>query len=491
MNVTMIDSHSETIQRRQLDTDLSVTELMHENDIEAILWKGRPVNSPIVDTDGDIDLLVRSDDKQRAENILKNHGFRRVANSMWRNQPHVYDWYGISNAKLVHVQLYDQLILGSYASKQLIVPKQNAIFNDASPYSSDSVSAVLRICRATLLSPFHPGKKISELLGDARQLASTVEGITETAEMLFDDETARKIAGAYETGNIADLKRHLFQHFQAPEQAGGASFAAHILKYASNVNRRTIGLPVLPRRSLKRPAPIVALIGSDGSGKSTAAAESAKRINSKIDTRFIYFGTGDGESSLLRLPLVFLKRIREKYKNIKNDYSVISAQVKNSDQDDVPSLAKAIWAISVAWERRSKMKRASKYAAAGIIVITDRYPQNDVPGIHDGPRLSTWTLQKNINENNLKYRLAKWEQRIYEQLSCYHPDLVVLLDVDLQTASARRPDEPAEELERRIAVARQLKYGNARRVVINASEPLEVVLGKTMKTIIEAATIED
>jgi|GEM_PF-479122 len=493
MNANPIKSYPEPSQLEwdYAFTDVNVIHLLRSNGIRAILWKGRPLNTTVAAIDGDIDVLVHSEDKDRAEAILHQYGFRNVPNSYWRNQPHVHDWYCIDNANLVHIQLYDLLVLGSYASAQLLVPNQNILFDSSTEYSSDAVAAVLRICRATLYSPFHPGKKPKHLINEAKQLIHTTDAISKTASELFDDQAAIKIIRAYQTGEIKDLKDDLNNRFRSPTPAGGIGFKAHVLKYVSNINRRTLRLPILTRRTLNKPAPIIALIGSDGSGKSTAATVSSRRINKKIDTKFIYFGTGDGSSSVLRLPLIFLKHIREKARK-KNNKKItkISNQQKTPVHNNVPSIAKAAWAIAVALERRSKMRQAKKFASAGIIVITDRYPQNEQGGIHDGPRLFAWLSANKKEKNKIKHKLAKWEQGIYDSLSTAHPDLLILLDVDLETAIARRPDELREDLKRRIEVARQLRYANAHKVIINAADPIDMVHNNAMNAILEAAVGE-
>jgi len=195
---------------------------------------------------------------------------------------------------------------------------------------------------------------------------------------------------------------------------------------------------------------------------------------------------------VLRLPLVFLKNNREKWlKRNPKSVSSISEDKSFTRSDEVPSFAKAAWAISVAFERQSKMKQAKRYAAAGFIVITDRYPQNEYAGIHDGPRLSEWLSKTNGFANSIRYRLAKWEERIYNRLSTTPPDLVILLDVDLETASGRRPDEKIEDLRRRIDVARKLKYLDSRKILINSTDPIDVVQTNVMNSMLKAAVGEN
>ena len=226
--------------------------------------------------------------------------------------------------------------------------------------------------------------------------------------------------------------------------------------------------------NLKKWAPIIAVIGSDGAGKSTVVSTLVEQFSKRTPTRFIYFGTGDGPGSLLRKPLVWLKNI-SKYRE--NDVAPTTDSTdktsKEKEKAKVPDLAKAIWAISVAMERRGKMKRARRFADAGMLVITDRYPQAEHHGIHDGSRLGEWL--ESGRRGPLLW-LAQWESKVYQKLAGQTPDLVLLLDVSLEVAASRRPGELREELERRIKIARSLNFMNADRAVIDADEPLYVVL---------------
>ena len=222
----------------------------------------------------------------------------------------------------------------------------------------------------------------------------------------------------------------------------------------------------------KKRAPVIAVIGSDGAGKSTVVTTLVQQFSERTETQFIYFGTGDGPGSLLRKPLVWLKN-NSKFRESDEAPAIINDASTPSSKKSVPDLAKAIWAISVAFERRGKMKQARQCADNGVLVITDRYPQAEYHGIHDGARLGEWL--ESGRRGPLLW-LAKWELKVYRELASQKPDLVLLLDVSLDVAAGRRPGEPRDELERRIKVARSLNFMDAERAVIDADQPKEVVL---------------
>ena len=63
------------------------------------------------------------------------------------------------------------------------------------------------------------------------------------------------------------------------------------------------------------------------------------------------------------------------------------------------SLARAIWAVVLAWEKRAKLRRAVRARNRGMIVICDRFPQTQVMGYNDGPLLAPWRESKGCSSD--------------------------------------------------------------------------------------------
>ena len=69
-----------------------------------------------------------------------------------------------------------------------------------------------------------------------------------------------------------------------------------------------------------------------------------------------------------------------------------------------------LWAVALANEKKAKFRQIVKARNNGLLVLTDRYPQTDVPGASDGPLLSRYQGGK-----GLLSRIAAWERHIYRQ----------------------------------------------------------------------------
>ena len=87
------------------------------------------------------------------------------------------------------------------------------------------------------------------------------------------------------------------------------------------------------------------------------------------------------------------------------------------------------------------------------------------PGLTVG-RTSNWLVRK----------LARGEQTLYEWMARQRPVLIIRLNIDENTAHARKLDHDIKELRDKIAVMPQLKFNGARVCELDAAVPLSQVL---------------
>jgi hypothetical protein len=135
---------------------------------------------------------------------------------------------------------------------------------------------------------------------------------------------------------------------------------------------------------------VIAIVGVDGSGKTTVAAAIRAWLGSEVDVVPIYFGTGEGRPSALLRPfktMVPLVRriIRHKPKGASH------GNVSDRPPSLLYGLLMTVWATVVACEKRNKLLAARRGAQRGLMVVTDRYPQNEIAAFNDGPLLTRLT----------------------------------------------------------------------------------------------------
>ncbi|MCH4091061.1 hypothetical protein [Acetobacter sp.] len=203
-------------------------------------------------------------------------------------------------------------------------------------------------------------------------------------------------------------------------------------------------------------APLVALIGCDGAGKTAISNELAAQLNQTRPTQTFYLGLGSGDLGRRIGAIPLIGPALEKLLTGK-------ATKARSKGEKIPGLVTAlvVYGFSLLRYRRFlKMQNARRH---GIAVITDRYPQTEIPAFYDGPGLSAARPG-----NRLVAALARSEFRLYEKMAAVRPNLVIKLDVDPQTALSRKPDHDLATLTAKVAATQKLTFGGAPTVTIDA-----------------------
>lgn len=217
---------------------------------------------------------------------------------------------------------------------------------------------------------------------------------------------------------------------------------------------------------------MVAIVGCDGSGKSTITADLIKAMQKIRPTERRYLGLISGEDGdkIKKLPIigVWLERRLAK-----------KSEKTQSMRSEAPPLWAAFIMYALSCWRSSNFHKARALAESGVLVIADRYPQAEISGFHyDGPglgveRVKGWLLKE----------MAKREVVIYEKLANYQPELIIRLDIDVETAFARKPDHSYQELSDKIGVMRQLNYNGANILDLDSRKPYEEVLASVVAAV--------
>ena len=214
-------------------------------------------------------------------------------------------------------------------------------------------------------------------------------------------------------------------------------------------------------------SPLIAIIGCDGSGKSTVSEEILNWVQGYGPAVAAHLGKQSGNigRAIAQLPLI--GSLLDKFIARKTDSTRAQREKKT------PGLLVALIIYAFSLRRLRRFKRMMAQRHQGLIIVTDRYPQLEFPGAYDGTGLSV-----TAPGNWFVRWLAKRERVLYEWMTSYRPDLVIRLNVDLDTACARKPDHRRELLRDKVAITPQLTFNGAPIVEIDSTQPLAQVLAE-------------
>lgn len=129
--------------------------------------------------------------------------------------------------------------------------------------------------------------------------------------------------------------------------------------------------------------------------------------------------------------------------------------------------------------RAYKFRKMLCKSQQGYLLITDRYPQVEVPGFRfDGPQLA-----KTTGGNGWIKMLRQRELKLYQWMASYLPVLLIRLGIDEQTAFARKPDHQLAALQEKIAVTPQLTFNGAKILELDGRQPADEILQASLRAI--------
>lgn len=212
---------------------------------------------------------------------------------------------------------------------------------------------------------------------------------------------------------------------------------------------------------------LIAVVGCDGSGKSTLAADLLAGLRDEFPTEQLYLGQDSGNILRWILGIPMIGSAVGRYLVVRSEGAHESDG--RSSRMDIPT-AVVVHLLS-RW-RYHKFRRMQKLLRRGTVVVTDRYPQAEVQGFHfDGPGLDSVVL-----DGGILGWLSSSERMLYERMASHRPALLIRLNVDAETAYARKPDHKLATLREKVRVIPTLKFNGARIVDLDAREPYSKVL---------------
>jgi hypothetical protein len=454
-------------------------------------WKSSRRAAEVLAGKTDLDILVAPADQAAARRVLLACGFRLFAPVVDRADASVECYLNLDEPSglIAHVDLHTRLTLGGTLLKTHRLPWEESLIRRAAPRgdtalplldsASEAVLLVVRSClelrRSDPVAARNWSKTTQKFALDQAFLAGRVgrAAVRMRAAELLGDRIATPLSEAvfgtlplHRQRALRRRVRRALAGFRTCSQIDGTVRGAWraCRAAARALNRRTLHWSRPWNRRVPEGGVVVAVMAVDGAGKSTLVRG---WLGPEIDVLPLYFGTGDGRPSWFLLPLKLLvplasMLVRRKPKG--SSHGVVT----DSAPGPVYSVLLSIWASVLAVEKRVKIRAAHRAAGRGMVVITDRFPQNEDPEFNDGPLLPR--LQ------HVPKWLRAFEASAYALASELRPHLVIKLVASPELIASREPTMDPAVIRARVAAVGQLRLGGAPIKSIPASLPAADVL---------------
>jgi thymidylate kinase len=413
---------------------------------------------------GDLPLLVDLPNVRHVQQMAISAGF--VAPKVVRSNrlPGVNDLLGFDpvNGSLHHLRLRHDIVLGERRLSTYLRPVDEWLLTGTRETNGVRVPSpdkelVLLYLRAIL------GSSPSILRSRARQgwsplpeqicgdvahllaLSTELEDAARTSGLPLDHRNMRpfleRVAmAAVDNGEVLAERRRLLKALKLFERRPRDLIAVirTLTRSRSAAHSMSRGEP---ETKLRTRGALVAVVGADGSGKSTLSADLVAWLRPRVAVRASYMGQSM-KWPILRAIHVAYRFFRRLARSKLRGFSALGAL-------GCRWTSRVRW-LYIAGRRRLTAGNSAKHTSRGWVVITDRYPLRafwQMPRPMDGPRLGK-------DDTKVGRWLSRLERRIYASMP--EPDAVLVLDAPFEVLHRRKPETPPREHQAKVDAIRDL-----------------------------------
>jgi thymidylate kinase len=243
------------------------------------------------------------------------------------------------------------------------------------------------------------------------------------------------------------------------------SIKRKIYRYYIEFRRRKLTNFAIGRRAIPTGGKIIAIVGIDGSGKTSTLSHIEKLFSIQMNVCKVFLGNGKSGASWYRKIIFLIHGTKVKKRNSNNSEELIPRKKQKV------SWLYALWILVCLFDKERNLKSSISAKANGSLVISDRWPQREVVGTFDGSR---------INVDNPRNRIVRYvkrrEQKFLLLASLIKPDLIIRLRISAETSLIRKPGElTMNQAEQNSKLLNDIEWGKTKIFDVDADKSIEEV----------------
>jgi thymidylate kinase len=487
-----VEKHDEHIGLSNRDVELDVTRklinTLNAKGIRYCHWKSNIRLQDTLAGREDIDLLVHRADAQPFREAMVECGFKPAQSRSGIGHPGVFHALSLDeeSGKLAHLHAYHHIVSGDSLVKNYRFKIEDALLGATTNWRG--VTIPTREAELVLFAIRIALKHVSPV--EIMMVNRHYQDIADEMAWLLKDADREKVSELC-AAFFPQIKPHILQKLITAIVNRDALTQRIMLGWhiawalrgqtrlgmvAANLSRSWRVCNLLLNRFLKKRdlilqngGLVVALVGPKATGKSTLSAALAKTLGGELNVMCIH--AGKPPATLLTFPArIMIPLGRRIFRNERpSEY-----QKPERRQTGQFSLLHVFHMTLLAYERRALLRKSFRMAAAGDIIISDRYPSAstgaiDSSGFDDAAIANTASLPKKW--------LMTLERAIYTSIP--KPDLVIRLLAPIETsierdASRIKPGGPDEDaVLRRRAIEAKADFSGVKLVSVDTNRSIK------------------
>jgi hypothetical protein len=468
---------------------------LEEQKIRYCHWKSNAALERSALGETDLDLLVGENDRARFEELLASLGFKAAYFHWLNGSPAIRDHYGYdeSSGRFVHVHAHYQLVIGNDLHKNYHLPVEEAYLESVGRRGPFQVPAIemefiVFIIRMTIkhstwdtLFTGHGALNARERLElawlgagvDHARLALIQEAIFPFLEKCSLEDCIHAFQGNCPWREKLRCGANLLRELKPfSEVSDLQDFYLKTRNWVLEFSRRRL-FKRLEKKLLTNGRTLVAVVGGDGSGKTTAVREIAGWLGTNFDTRTVHLGKPPWSAT------TWLVRGGLKIGTLLHIYPfcrVAAERILVGDPAVFPGYPWLIREVCTARDRWLAYRKARRIASKGTLVICDRYPLPVIKTMDAplGERMST-----SIQHNWFTNMLIRLEEGYYQRIPA--PDQLFVLRLAPELALRRKAEEDPGAVLVRSGEVWNLEDWGVNACLVDASHSKKVVFTEIKK----------